>query len=258
MVRQQQFRTDVLLKRVMYGRFRDSGVKEVLHQCMGLYRAFMPREKEFRIGGTDEIRKVQRADLQGRFDFVLDFGAEINNPQLKLQNALLRYQNSLQNPIVMQDPGLQWFLLKDFWEATGISNAAQSIPKPPGAQGHPPMTQEQECGVMACGISVDVLPTDNHGEHLAYLSELMQDPPRLAEQFSPAELNLVGEHTQRHWEMMAAAVVAHPGPAGQSPQGPGMQSSPSQGMAPSMSGGAPSPMETVAGPGGEDQGMSMG
>jgi hypothetical protein len=89
LVRQQQVRMDVILRRLMYGRsVVGGGVSEFLRQYMDLYVALMPPEKEFRALGTGDVHKVQRADLQGRYDFVIDFGEEINNPQIRLQNAI--------------------------------------------------------------------------------------------------------------------------------------------------------------------------
>uniref|UniRef100_A0A6M3XKN8 Portal protein n=1 Tax=viral metagenome TaxID=1070528 RepID=A0A6M3XKN8_9ZZZZ len=225
MIRQQQLRMDVYLARAMFGCGESqSGVAEFLSQYRDLYAALMPAEKEFRALGTDELRVVQRSDLQGRYDFVIDMGGDLNNPQLRTQNAMLRYQSSMNNPLIMQNPDALWKITIDMLEATGMRNAARHVPRPQGGS-HPPMDQDQENQVMAKGIYIQPLPSDNHPEHLGKLAMLMQDEMRLAQMFSPAELALLGRHSQEHFQFMQAAQQAQQGQQGPMAQGNGGMSS---------------------------------
>lgn len=204
-VRQQQLRMDVFLKRVMFGSGETAGgVQEFLQQYMALYGAFMPNEKEFRVMGTDEISVVSRKDLQGRYDFLVDFGPEINNPQLRMQNATLRLQTAMTNPLILQNQQAMWHILIDFLEATGMHSAARIVPPPAGMDDRPPMSQEEEFLVLGRGIYIDPLPSDNHGEHLAAITSLIQDPIQLAQFFGPETMPLLGRHTQRHMEFFMA------------------------------------------------------
>ena len=205
-VRQQQLRMDVILKRSMFGPGETTGgIKEFLLQYMGLYAAFMPEHKEFRALGTNEIRAISRADLQGRFDFVVDFGPDINNPQLQLQNAMLRYQNLIANPLVQRDLSGLWRVTTDFAEATGMRDAKQALRKPPEAEERPPMSQEEENNVLSKGIYIEPLVSDNHTQHIAEIQGLINDQSRLAQNFSPREMQLLERHLNRHMELMIAS-----------------------------------------------------
>lgn len=235
-VRQQQLRMDVPLKRLLIGSSEATGgVVEFIQQYHELYAALMPPVKQFRTVGTEDIRTVNRQDLQGRFDLIVDIGQEINNPQLRLQNATLRYQNSMTNPLVLQDPMAVWRLTTDFWEATGIRGAKRWLMKPQGAPDHPPMTQEEENGILARGVFIEPLQTDDHARHLADIAALIQDPYALREQgFSNVTIALLNRHAQRHFELAAAATsgaLSTLGPGGPAPSG--------NGGGPSQPGGLP-------------------
>ena len=254
-VRQQQVRMDVPLRRLIYGSTEaPGGVSEFLHQYMGLMQAFLPEAKEFRALGTNELRVVQRVDLQGRFDFEMNFGPEVNNPQLRMQNAAVRYQAGAANPMVMQNPYAFWYLTKDFFEASGMKNAGRILPAPSGQEAHPPMTQEEEFTVLAKGIYVDALAADNHAEHLTRIAELIQNPARLAEHFGPNELPMLERHATRHLEFQmagASQALGAPGTEGLV-QTRGPRSTLAQA-------GVPPVQETMAGPIETDieQGMVM-
>jgi hypothetical protein len=203
-VRQQQLRSDVFLKRVMFGKGDTGGVAEFLRQYKDLYQAFMPEEKEFRTLGTNEIRTVSRADLMGRFDFVVDFGPEINNPQLRLQNATLRYQTALTNPLIIQNPQAFWQITIDFLEATGMHNAGRTLPPPTGVEDRPIMPQEEELVMLSKGLYIDPVPSDDHGQHLAVIAQVLQDPMKLAQYFNANTLQLLNRHAQRHFQFFFA------------------------------------------------------
>lgn len=248
MVRQQQLRSDVYLKRLMFGPGEyGGGISEFLLQYRDLYAALMPPTKEFRALGTDEIREVSREDLQGRFDFVVDFGPEINNPQLRMQNSILRYQNSITNPLVMQDPDALWQVTVDMWEATGWKSAGRRLRKPGPMASHPPMEQDEEILVMSKGIYVEPLPADDHAAHLATITDLLNDQIKLAELFNPAKLALLEKHTAKHQEFMFAAA----NPVGAPPSSPptnGGRPRPPRSMTSMSPYGPNQPVETTAGP----------
>lgn len=206
MVQQQKLRASVYLTRLMYGCSEEpSGVAEFLMQYKDLYVALMPDEKEFRVIGTDELRKISRADLQGRYDFIIDFGDQLNNEQIRQQNSMFRYDRLRDNQMVLRNPHAFWKVTTDFMEATGMRNAARVLPAPEGAT-HPPMEQEQENQILSKGIYVEALPNDNHAGHLAVIQQLMQDDMKFAEQFSPAEVELLGRHAEEHLSYMQASM----------------------------------------------------
>jgi hypothetical protein len=96
------------------------------------------------------------------------------------------------------------------------------------------MDQDQENEILAKGIYVEPLPGDNHGEHLQAIVQLGQDEMRLAQMFSPAEIQLLSKHAEKHMEMMNSAAMQQG--AGQGPQGQAAQA------------GVRGPQETIAPP----------
>lgn len=240
-VRQQQLRSDVFLKRAMYGSGEyTGGVMEFLQQYLALLQTFMPSEKEFRTLGTDEIRRVQREDVQGRYDFLVDFGPELTNPQLRMQNAILRYQNLIQNPLVLRNPLSMWKISVDLMESTGMRSAARWLPPPDPSENRPPMDQDDEFHILGKGIYIAPIPSENHEEHIAKIANLMSDQMRLAQLFGPNEIPLLARHFSEHQEMLSRGPTAQGMGQQGGIQGPQQQ----QGQSPY---GQPPPLETFAG-----------
>jgi hypothetical protein len=254
-VGQQRMKSNVFIQRATYGNDRTpGGILEMLSQARALWKAFMPPAMEFRSVGTNEIVKADRADLQGRYDFVIDFGDEVINPQLRMQNAILRYQLSMQNPMVMANPEAVWELTVDMWEATGKRNAARVLPPPKGGS-HPPMDQDAENEVLSKGVYVEPLPQDDHAAHLSSVMKLVQDPARLSS-FSPSEIPLLERHVSEHMRLQTAAMSPRAGLTAGVEAGQGVPPMPSPqdavyeaGAAP-MSGAASGPQVPI-GVGGE-------
>jgi hypothetical protein len=135
-------------------------------------------------------------------------GEDVNNPQLRMQNALVRYQNALGNPLIQQNPQALWHFTVDFLEATGMKNASKILP-PPSGEDRAPMSQEDENMVMARGIYIEPLMSDDHVEHLSVIAELMQDSSRMATVFDrPSEVRLLSQHAQVHQQMMSVMAQA--------------------------------------------------
>jgi len=209
MVRQQQVRIDVPQKRSMYGRGeRPNGVMEWLLQYMALYQANMSPEKQFRSIRTDEPMVVSRADLQGRWDFIVSFDPEISNPALRAQNAAMRYESSLRNPLMLQNPQALWEVTVDFFEATGMKNARRVLPPPGGQTNRVPMDQNEEFFLLSKGVFIEPLPTDNHQEHIAKILDLSQDEVRRASLFTPQTLPLLERHLVLHVNFMMGASMS--------------------------------------------------
>jgi len=176
------------------------GIREILMQYMALSAAFMPSELTIRTG-TGELKTIDRGSLQGRYDFVVNLGPDVNNPQLRMQNAQVRYQNMLGNPLVQRDPRALYLLTVDFLRATGMKDA-EKVLTPPTGDDRAPMDQEDENVVMARGVYVEPLLSDNHQEHLTAIMQTVQNEQALAQMFSADKLPLLEQHAQRHQQMM--------------------------------------------------------
>lgn len=223
MVRQQQLRTDVLLRRLMYGSGdRPSGVFEWLHQYREFLSRYMPEEKEFLISGQNKIATVNRRDLQGRFSFIMSFDQEINNPQLRAANAVQRYQMSLTNPLVLQNPMAMWHITQDLWKNTGMIGGPSILPSPIPAEDRSPMSVEQELGQLALGHMVRPIPSDDNEERIQAVTELLQNQVRMAEMgFNAQTIPLLEQYVRLQLEalQMKSAAQRTPAANGAGPQG---------------------------------------
>lgn len=224
-VRQQQLRTDVILRRLLNGGMpsKGGGVRELLMQYMSLYSAYMPITKTVRTR-TGDLEEIERGSLQGRFDFDIDLGEDVNNPQLRMQNAMVRYQNALGNPLIQQNPQSLWHITVDFLEATGMRDASKKLP-PPSGEDRAPMDQADENMVMGRGVYIEPLMSDDHVAHLGEISQLMQDPQAMATIFDrPKEVQLLARHAEAHQRMMGIqAQMAAQGMGGPGGNGGGQQ-----------------------------------
>lgn len=219
-VRQQQLRSDVLLRRLMYGRDdRPSGVLEYLHQYRELLTRYMPDHKEVLITGTNEVRSFNREALMGRYVFMVSFDEEINNPQLRATNATQRYQLLASEPLFLQNPQARWYLVQDFMRNTGMANGPVILPPPEEGDIRPDMTQEQENLVMAQGMFVPPKPGDDHAIHSQVIAELINDPVRMTEVgFTQKTIPLLERHLAMHNQLRQSITEMQQGgppPAGQ-------------------------------------------
>ena len=217
MVRQQQLRGNVVLNRFILGRSwpYTSGVSEFLSQYLDLTMAFMPKEKEFRALGSDEIRTISRADIQGRWDFVVDMSEDVNNPQLKLQNRLMIHDRALSNPIVAQDRDALYEITVQFWEAAGLKNARRILRKPEGFQARPQMEPDEILTVLAKGIAIEPLPQEDHAAMITAITEMIQNPQELAARgFNTTNMPLLENYAQKTMEFLSAGANGVPSPGG--------------------------------------------
>jgi len=243
-VRQQQLRTEVMLKRLMYGRDdRPSGIYEWIRQYHTLLARYMPENKEILVTGEDRIQKVTRQELQGEYAFVVSFDEEINNPQIRAANAVQRYGLLAQNPLFMQNPQALWHLTQDVMRATGMPGGPAMLPPPKPQADRPLMDQDQESANMARGVYIPPLMEDNHQEHIQKIMELIVNAERLAMMgFTPDSISLLERHAQEHQSMLTMAAQSQAGGPPGGAQGQDNGTSPSVTLA-----------QTGAGMGGSEQ-----
>lgn len=211
MVRQQQLRTMVYLHRALYGQGdRPGSLVEWLYQYRELMAAFMPEEKQIQLKGRAEPVTVKRSDLQGRFTFVLSFDPELNNPQLRAANAVQRYQLSLGNPLVQQNPQAMWHLTQDLWRNTGLSGGPAILPPPQAGQDHPPYTDEEVLFNLAKGIYVAPVVGENLEQRITVLAEILNNPARMAEMGATA-MPLVVKHMGEAMTLMQQGTMMQMG-----------------------------------------------
>lgn len=206
-VRQQQLRTNVYLTRLILGTSNaPSGVSEFLRQYKELMASFMPEEKEFRILATNEIKKASRAQLAGRYDFVVDFGEDLNNPQLGLQNALLEYDRALANPLIAQNRQALWHITTRMMVASGDRSAKKILPPPTPDVDRAPLEPATVIHALSQGIPLKPLPTENHEAMLGAISEILRNPQAFS-RFSPTTLPLLNDYAEKTLQFLMSQSV---------------------------------------------------
>ncbi|MFQ5471322.1 MAG: hypothetical protein ACE5FA_00360 [Dehalococcoidia bacterium] len=217
LVRQQQMRTAVYLQRALYGQGdRPGSLVEWLHQYRELMAAFMPEEKQIELKGRNEPVVVKRADLQGRFTFTISFDPELNNPQLKASNAVQRYQLSVGNPLVMQNPQALWHITQDMWKNTGYHAGPAVLPSPTQGQDHPPMSDEDVIFQLSKGIYVSPVVGEDLQSRIQVLSEILNSPAQLSS-FGLVNLPLLVRHVGEAMTLMTQITGGQVGQQGAPP-----------------------------------------
>lgn len=127
----------------------------------------IPKGKEFRVLGTDEVQAFEsRADFRGDYDFVFDVDGAIVNSEIERflwTEYFQLFGKVMAAPPQMLQPGLIKFAIE--------AGKRRRIPNPQQFYGNPPivdrmpMTPEQEHQLFAAGQPVEIHPQDNPMEH---------------------------------------------------------------------------------------------
>ena len=213
-------RTDVLVTR-----FQKTGWSELMAQIMGLYQRWTPDEKWYYVTGQQQPRRVRPADIRGRFEYSFTGNTVNTNREVLRTLAQVRYNTIMTHPDMAQDPFARREALRDFlrhWsEGVDIDRLIPSMPGT-GAYQHPPMTQKNENQALVMGFPVDILPTDNHAEHLQVMDEFEKSPA--FESMTPEAAAGYAHHKRAHLQalqsqMTQQTMVVGPGQGNNVPQG---------------------------------------
>lgn len=175
------------------------GLKDFLRDVWHNVRDFATDQLFFRI--TEKSGKgvtkghMTLDELRMDYDFTFEFAASLGERQQKRENAIARYQASISNPLVMQDPVALWRVTSDLFEALG-ANFGEIVPEPPAAE--LAKTPEREWALMLQGEMVRVHPADDDERHIAQHTEQMtaaiEDPKR----DDPEARQLLETHIEGH------------------------------------------------------------
>ena len=213
MLSEGNIRTDVLVTR-----FQKTGWAELMHQLMSLYQRWTPDEKWYYVTGQEKPRRVRPADIRGRFEYSFTGNTVNTNREVLRTLAQVRYNTIMTHPDMAQDPFARREALRDFlrhWsEGVDIDRLIPAMAGM-GAYSHPPMTQQNENQAIAMGVAVDVLPTDQHGEHLQVMDQFEKAPA--FEAMTPEAVAVYAMHKRGHMQLMQHQIAQ-----AQQPQGPGM------------------------------------
>ena len=142
----------------------------ILHRVWEADKRWLPKPVIFRV--VEEDITMTEDDFQGDFDF--DIGpptTQMNRGQAN-QEILQLYTLALQNPYSQQNPAILMALSRIILERFGYPQVAALIPDP--EQMMPPQSAETENARMLQGEDVDPHPADNHVEHIAKHTNLLE------------------------------------------------------------------------------------
>lgn len=178
------------------------GWRELMYQIHALYASFGPDEIYFKVTGEERERKIQREELQGRFEFTFSGNSVNTNREVMRIIAQTRYQMLASNPLYMMDMRAMRELLADLlrWWGEG-ANTELLLPQLPDSVGmHPPLDQATETEMILRGQHVAVLPTDNHTEHMQHVTQTMSN--RMSDNLEKWQVAWLAAHMNEHARML--------------------------------------------------------
>lgn len=201
-------------------RHQEGGWHEVVHQLMALYQYYMPDEKWYWVVGQsrNQRARVTHKQMRGRWEFLFQGNTVNTNREVQRILAQQRFQFASTSALYATDPLAQRELLRDLLQAHSEgTDVERLLPKLPGegAYQHPPMTQKQENQTMKLGISLDVLPVDDHQAHIEELDRFTRSPE--FETLPREYISMFAQHKRQHAQMHQAQIVASA--SGDAPQG---------------------------------------
>jgi hypothetical protein len=207
MLSEGNIKTDVLITR-----WQLTGWTEMVQQLFGLYQKRMPDEKWYYVTGSTQKpvpKRTTPAQIRGRFQFKFAGNSVNTNREVLRGIAQVRYSTIMTHPDYATDPQVRRNALEDFLrhfgEGTDISRLMPAMPGQ-GAYTHPPMDQKQENQALSQGIMLEVLPTDNHPDHLRIMEEYEKTPQ--FDLMAPEAVGVYAVHKRGHLQGMQAALAA--------------------------------------------------
>lgn len=212
---------------VLIVRWQLTGWMELIEQTFGLYQKKMSDEKWYYATGSEQkaiARRMTPQQIRGRYMFKFGGNSVNTNREILRSLAQVRYATVMSHPDYATDPQVRRNALQDFLrhfgEGTDTSRLMPAMPGQ-GAYTHPPMPQDQENQALALGIMVEVLPTDNHQDHLRIMEQWTKSPQFDA--LPPEAVAMVAVHKRAHIQGVQAALAAggqfQPGMANNIPTG---------------------------------------
>jgi hypothetical protein len=173
--------------------------KEMIAQVVPLYGRFVSIDKWYSVTGEDAPRRVSPKDL--RNNYLYEFTGSLTSVNRDQQRALAaqRYMNTSNDALYQSDPHAAQARLRDYLTyMSDNQNVDHLIPKLPGEGGysHPPMQQEHEIQAMRMNKPIDVLPIDNHQEHLAKIDAFTKSAA--FEELPQHTVALIAQHRNQH------------------------------------------------------------
>lgn len=154
-----------------------TALQEMARQIVAFYAAYTGIDKWYTVTGEKEARRISPRELRQNWQFEYKGSLTSTNRDIRQAKAIQRYTTLRTDPLMQYDPHAHQALVRDFLRAMSDGDDYESmIPKLPGEEGfsHPPMDQDKELRIMSQGDDVEVLPVDNHMDHIKKIESFMQ------------------------------------------------------------------------------------
>lgn len=173
--------------------------KQLVTQVVSMYGRYVSIDKWFYVTGETKARRINPKDL--RSNYMFEFSGSLTSVNREVQRMLAekRFLALRMDPSYNTDPQARQYLVRDYMQHMSEGQDVEHmLPALPGQGGftHPPMDQDDETMIMAKHVSIDVLPTDDHKEHIGSIKEFMKS--EVFETLSPIATTLIGVHLQSH------------------------------------------------------------
>jgi hypothetical protein len=149
-------------------RLERESLRELLHLIWDMDRAFLPKPYFFRVTESDPGDVMTDEDMMGSYDFDIGPVTAISNRAQKTQELMQAF--ALVQPMMI--PQLTVALLKKVLVKLGQQDVAAILPDVSKLM--PPVPPEQENARLLQGEALDPNPLDNHPQHIAAHSMLLQ------------------------------------------------------------------------------------
>lgn len=209
-----------------------SAWKDMISQVVALYGRYVSVDKWYKVTGETKTRRMSPKDLRNNFMYELSGSLTSVNRDVQRQLVERKFQILSQQPLYQNDPHAMQNLIEELLRSfTEGGNYDNQIPALPGEGGfsHPPMDQEEELITLKQGIPVEVLPIDNHMEHVKKLEAFRKSPA--FETIPQWGVSVINYHEQQHMTALQQQQMQSKR-AEMSGQQPQQQQQPQQGAMP--------------------------
>lgn len=203
-------------------RLERENLRELLNRIWDLDRRFLPDAIYFRVTEDAEPEMLSKEEMQGNYDFDIGPLTSTANKQQKQMEFLQSYALLAASPAVAQSPALRVELDKEVLRNIGRADLAQLLPDTEAMA--PPKSPEVENALMGQGQDVDPHPGDNHQQHIAKHTAILDNliRPSVEENILPASVIANFEsHIAEHEKAMAGGMMGTGAPVMGRPNGQG-------------------------------------
>jgi hypothetical protein len=129
------------------------------------YGANMTAYKEFRVTGSNALKRITREDLRAGYDFRVRTSSLLTNKEIQRSYAALRFQMLAGHPL-FQSEARQYALVRDLLKSQEKKDWIQLVGPEPEETRHPQIGPDRENLLFVHGIAFEPHPGEDYEFHL--------------------------------------------------------------------------------------------